>query len=72
MALATPPQRWVATAARGAKTLVAACAVTVGLYAVMPGGAIQNIVRDPFGFAIALGTAVVMAAWKFLTWKETP
>jgi hypothetical protein len=70
VALSRVPPKWEATVRRFGKTLIASTATAIAVYSVQPEGAVQAIIRDPIGFVIALGTAVVTATWKFLDWKE--
>jgi hypothetical protein len=65
-ALAKVPPKWSATAMRFLKTLAAALVAAF----VATGGTVEGIIHDPTAFLAAIGTAVVMAVQKFLSWKE--
>ena len=69
-ALAKVPPRWTATFWRFAKTFVAGMAAAFGVAWATTGGTIEGVLRDPQTFVVALGTAVLMAGQKALTWKD--
>lgn len=69
-ALAKVPPKWTATFWRFAKTLLAGMAAAFGVAWATTGGTLEGVVRDPQAFLVALGTAVLMAAQKALSWKE--
>jgi hypothetical protein len=66
VALNTVPPKWTATAIRFAKTLAAA----LGAAFVATGGTVEGILRDPATFLAAIGTALIMAFQKFVSWKD--
>ena len=69
-ALAKVPPKWSATAWRFVKTLIAGMVAAFGVAWASTGGTIEGVLRDPQTFLVALGTAVLMAGHKALTWKE--
>ena len=69
-ALSRVPPRWTATAWRFVKTLAAGMAAAFGVAWATTGGTIDGVARDPRTFLVALGTALLMALQKALTWKQ--
>jgi hypothetical protein len=69
-ALAKVPPRWTSTALRAGKTLVAGIAAAFAVAWATTGGTWDGVLRDPGTFLTALGTAVLMGAWKYLGWKD--
>ena len=68
-ALAKVPPKWSATFTRFLKTLAVGTAAAFGVaWATRAGRSRASYVTQ--AFLVALGTAVVMAAWKALTWKD--
>ena len=68
-ALARVPPKWTATFMRFTKTLLAGSAAAIGVAWVSTGGTISGVLGDPQTFLVALGTALLMALHKALTWK---
>ena len=69
-ALAKVPPKWSATFWRFTKTLLAGMAAAFGVAWASTGGTLEGVARDPQAFLVALGTAVIMAAQKALSWRD--
>jgi hypothetical protein len=69
-ALAKVPPKWASTALRAGKTFAAGMAAALGVAWVTTGGTWEGMLHDPGAFLTALGTAILMGAWKWFGWKE--
>ena len=69
-ALARVPPKWQATFMRFVRTLVAGTMAAIAVAWATTGGTIEGVTRAPQAFAVAVGTAIFMAAEKAIRWRD--